>query len=245
VHIASLASAFLRLTSDATETSVALRALTLHMLEAHAPEKFRQLSLSEELQSALQALRDLPLEFPVTLGPDDAMSRIDALYILRKRNLPCESPDPVLLKMYLGELRTQGYRLHAWLLGEMAESLGLYVRQIQEQRPFHNNAYADAYWLTHLYFLATEYLHRPLPDQDFALPNSELLAITPWIIKNNHLDLGAEVAICLQISSQMSSPEQDQLLQWLSAHVREDGRMPDDDPAHCTAAALLAFAGSN
>ncbi len=245
--------AFLALTAREDEESRALRALTLHMLEGLAPGLFARWGLGPVLEEAVAALSLLPVAFPPGLSPDVGMARVDACYVRRERGLAHPLPDPFAFKGYLEHLDAEGYGTHAWLLGELLAACGLDARLPFPERALRpHSRILDMYWLTHLYLLDTRYLRRPLTHPEAAGWTEELLLAVPWLIAHSHLDLGAEVAFCLQLAGEEGSGGHHALLEALARHQREDGRVLDgtmaegteDAGAHCTAAFLLAFAGA-
>jgi uncharacterized protein DUF6895 len=100
------------------------------------------------------------------------------------------------------------------------------------------------------------YLHRPLPRAGWESRIEELFLATPFVAAHALLDLAAEICFCLEIAGEGRSPELRELLALLAAHQQPDGRVvepatrprpPGDEArldAHCTAAALLAFAAT-
>ncbi|WP_306818888.1 M55 family metallopeptidase [Archangium lipolyticum] len=234
--------AFLSLTEEGDDESRALRALTLHMLEGHAPGAFARLGLGATLAAAVAALAEVPLALPFGLPAEVGMSRVDAWYVLRERGLPHAPLEPEALRAYLEYLNGQDEGLHAWLLGEMAATCGMDVRLSIPERALRSTwRLADLYWLTHLYLLDTRYLRLPLKDPGAAAWTEELLVATPWVVEQGHVDLAAEVAFCLQCAGESGGGAHALLLSLLREHQRPDGAMED---AHATAGALLAFAGA-
>lgn len=243
--------AFLALTGGAGEEVVVLRALVLHMLEGHAPALFARWELGATLEAAVKALSALPVTFPLALSPDVAEARVDACYVRRVRGLRHPAPEPRGFARYLEHLHGSGYSIHAWLLGELQAACGLDERLYFPERPLRGHSrLGDLYWLTHLYLLDTRYLHAPLRERRAADWTEELLVAVPWLVAEQMCDLGAEVAICLQAAGEAAGGAHRMLLGFLAARQQPDGRVvdaPDGDvaeQAHCTGAALLAFAGA-
>ena len=234
--------AFLSLTAGEDDEARALRALTLHMLEGHAPGAFARRGLGPTLEAAVAALAEVPLALPDGLSPDVGMARVDAWYVRRERGLPHTSLEPYLLRAYLEHLDGEGHGLHAWLLGEMAATRGLDVRLSIPARAMRElSRVADLYWLTHLYLLDTRYLRAAPRHPDATAWTEELLIATPWVVEQGNVDLGAELAFCLQCVGEAEGGAHEALLALLERHQLPDGRMED---AHATAGALLAFAGA-
>ncbi|KFA91211.1 DUF6895 family protein [Archangium violaceum] len=234
--------AFLSLTEGRDDEARALRALTLHMLEGHAPGAFTRRGLGPTLEAAVAALADVPLALPDGLSPDVGMARVDAWYVRRERGLPHAPLEPYFLRAYLEHLAGEGHGLHAWLLGEMAATRGLDVRLPFPARAMRDvSRVADLYWLTHLYLLDTRYLRAAPAHPDATAWTEELLVATPWVVEQGNVDLGAELAFCLQCVDEAGGGAHEALLALLERHQQPDGRMED---AHATAGALLAFSGA-
>ncbi len=244
--------AFLSLTQDASDASRALRALTLHMLEGHAPGFFAHAGLRPVLDEAVEALAHVPLELPPGLAPNDGMSRVDAWYVRRERGLSHPTPTEYTLRQYLQHLNGEGYGLHAWLLGELGAQCGVDMRLMFPERALRPYSYVmDLYWLTHLYLLDTRYLRTPLRSPQAPAWTEELLAATPWLVSERQVDLAAEFAFCLQCAGEQGSGPHEELLALLAAHQQPDGRVleevggqGEENAAHATAGTLLAFAGA-
>ncbi|MBI3181552.1 MAG: M55 family metallopeptidase [Myxococcales bacterium] len=83
--------AFLRATSGTATWQPSERALILHMLEAHAPPFFRAAQLGAHLRRAVRRLAQVPIDFPPGIDPEEAMSRLDALYVLHERGAQAPS----------------------------------------------------------------------------------------------------------------------------------------------------------
>jgi D-amino peptidase len=247
-----LLPAFLRISSGETERMRALRALTLHMLESHAPRFFHDRQLESELSLAVEALGEIPALFEPDLDPEDAMARIDAWYVRAERKLPHPSPDRETLRAYLASLCDSGYLIYGWLLGEMARSLGVDARAGIPNRPFKSSSrLLDLYWLTHLYLIETRFLRRRLPRIGWDGRTKEIVLASYWIVGQHHVDLGAEAAVCLQLAGMRSSGQHQALLDLITEHCQADGSVIDpsideseENTAHCTAASLIALAGA-
>ncbi|HYO57042.1 DUF6895 family protein [Archangium sp.] len=234
--------AFLSLTEGEDDEARALRALTLHMLEGHAPGAFARRGLGPTLEAAVAVLAEVPLALPEGLSPDVGMARVDAWYVRRERGLPHAPLEPHVLRSYLEHLEGGGHRLHAWLLGEMAATCGLDVRLPIPARAMRDvSRVADLYWLTHLYLLDTRYLRAAPKHPDVAAWTEEVLVAMPWVVEQGHVDLAAELVFCLQCVGEAGGGAHAALLSLLARQQQPDGRMDD---AHATAGALLAFAGA-
>ncbi len=244
--------AFLRLTDKATEFSVALRALVLHISEFWAPGAFTRLQMRPLLDRALHALAEIPTVFSPAVAPADGMSRIDAWFILAQRGLSVVAPGRDELSAYLVHLDTRGNALHAWLLGEMAAHLGMDVRLQYPDRMFRGRSRLwDLYWLTHEFFLATDYMRRPDAVETWASQLEELTFAAPWLIAAGHADLAAEVVLCMQMAGEFASARHRELLAFLRSAQQVDGVLPDasmGDPGevmadHATGLLFLVYAG--
>ncbi|PTL84484.1 M55 family metallopeptidase [Vitiosangium sp. GDMCC 1.1324] len=234
--------AFLSLTEGPDDEARALRALTLHMLEGHAPGSFSRRELGPTLEAAVAALAEVPLELPAGLPPDVGMARVDAWYVRRERGLPHALLGPYVLRAYLEHLDGEGHGLYAWLLGEMAATCGLDVRLSIPERAFRDaERLVDLYWLTHLYLLDTRYLRLPPSDPGAAAWTEELLVATPWVVEQGNVDLAAELLFCLQCAGEAGGGAHAVLLSLLAEHQGPEGDLGD---AHATAGALLAFSGA-
>jgi uncharacterized protein len=113
--------------------------------------------------------------------------------------------------------------------------------------------------LTHEFFLATRYLHRPLPARGFEAATEELLLRTPTVLERQNMDLAGEIAVCLRVAGEHQSREHQMLLVALDEHRAGDGTINDPAAAragqrapaegrriraHVCATAHIAFAGS-
>jgi D-amino peptidase len=245
--------AFLALTARDAEQARALRALTLHMLEGLAPGMFARWNLRPVLEEAVAALASMPMEFPLELHPEVGMARVDALYVRHERGLAHPLPEPQAFRRYLEHLDASGYGTHAWLLGALLAACGLDARLDFPERAMRpHSRIVDCYWVTHLYLLDTRYLRRPLTHPKAAVWTEELLLAVPWLIAQGHVDLGAEVAFCLQVAGEVGGGGYRALMDAFTRVQGADGRVLDgsmgEDSAsfedHSTAAFLLAFAGA-
>jgi D-amino peptidase len=245
--------AFLELTASGSEQHRALRALTLHMLEGYTPRLFEQWKLGPTLAEAVRELERVSIAFPLELSEDDGLARVDAVYILRERNLPAVLPEPDAFMQYLRHLDEQGAGIYAWLMGELMKACGLTVPLVFPDRPFKTvSRMLDIYWVTHLYLLDTHYLRAPLRSPDAPQWTEDLLASASWLVEERRFDLAAEVAACLHVAGKAGSDSHRMLLDALVHAQQPDGRVldttlgeaPGDQVAHTTAAALLAFAGA-
>lgn len=245
---------FLRLTEGSDDESRALRALTLHMLEGHAPRFFTRWQLGPTLERAVEALAAVPRALGPEVAPTLGMARVDAWYVRHVRGLEPSAPPDGELRRYLESLDAEGFPLYAWLLGELAHACGVDVRLPYPERHLKDaSRAADLYWLTHLFLLDTHYLHRPLSDAHGPEWTEELLLAAPQLIAEGQVDLGAEVALCLQLAGEAQGGAHAALLELIIRQQQPNGEVREAAPesaqsdwevAHTTAAALLALAGA-
>jgi D-amino peptidase len=245
--------AFLQLTEGSDEQSRVLRALTLHMLEGHAPGAFARWQLGPTLEQAVEALADVPRELGPQVEPGLGMARVDAWYVRHVRGLESAAPPAEQLRRYLELLEAEGFSIYAWLLGELALACGMDVRLTSLERPPRGDSFPeDLYWLTHLFLLDTHYLHRPLSDARVPEWVEELLLFAPRLIAEGQADLGAEVALCLQCAGEAGGGAHEALLEMIVRRQQPSGEVKDVvaqeesawEVAHTTAAAMLALAGA-
>ncbi len=253
----SALAGFLQATVRGDEFGRALRALTLHMLEAHAPGFFARCGLGPMLRDALVALEAMPVSFTPWLHPDLGMARLDALYVLREQGRPRDVRAPEF-DAWLDRVWTVS-PLHAWLMSALGEALGLCrARKLPPEAMASFSREEELYWLTHLYLLETRYLRKVLPRPGWEARAERVLLASRWAVEGRRVDLGAELAFCLQLSGEETSEEHHRLLELLLAHQLADGTVRDPTPrqegrdpedivdldAHTTAAALVALAGA-
>jgi D-amino peptidase len=224
---------FLDSCSDDSPKSIALRALTLHMLEHLAPRFF-----SDE---GLHSVQRLALERCANVGyglDDDPLNAerieagVDVWYCRHLKGLAHMPPNPALLKKALVQFAEGSDLIYAWLIGEQAARCGVDVRITIRPRPFRGLSFIhDAYWMTHLVMLATDYFARPLVHADADEWGEALQNIVSVLADHPNDDLAGEVAFCLNF---MKRP---------SALVLDSSAKPEN--AHTQATLLLAFASSS
>jgi hypothetical protein len=223
---------FLAATDDGTPEHVALRTLTLHMLEHVAPKMFARRGLAAVQRRALEACAQIDCGFDDTLDPDRLQAGIDAWFCRHVKGLPHPAPDREALQTALTWLK-EDHLIYAWLLGEIAARCGVDVRvPLAEERPFRRGPKLhDAYFLTHLVLLDSDYLARPLSHPKAQQWGEELSALVPWLKRAPNLDLAGEVALCLRF---MGLEARGALVLLTAAPI------PDD--SHAQATGLLALA---
>ena len=223
---------FLAATAGDAPTDVALRTLTLQMLRALAPRLFAQRGLAPHLQAALERCHRVGYGFPGTLDPDLLQAGIDAWFCRHLHGLPHPPPERVALEAALRELAAADQLLYAWLLGEIAARCGVDVRlPMDGPRPFLRVSRThDAYFVTHLVLLASDYVARPVSAAQAAEWADALTEYVPWLHRNPNLDLAGEVAFCLRFLGRDAAS----LLSLVEA-------APHSDDPHTQATALLAL----
>lgn len=178
---------------------IALRTLTLHMLAHVAPRRFEARGLKPLLEDALRRCARVDYGFDQATSADRLMAGLDAWYCRTLYQLPHAPPDPFALRTALQWLEDDGDLLYAWLLGELAHRCGLDARRPIEGRPFLAfSRLHDAYFLTHLVMLDTDYFARPLSHPDATAWGDALLELVPWLERKPNDDLAGEVALCLR-----------------------------------------------
>jgi D-amino peptidase len=169
------------------------------MLEHLAPRLFRAQRLEPLLTASLEACAHVSYGFELPLDGDRLQAGIDAWFCRRVRGLPHAPPDSDHLATALAWMRDDN-AIYTWLLGELAARCGLDVRvPFTAQRPFlHTSRLHDAYFLTHLVMLETDYFARPLTHPKAPEWADVLEALVPWLEKEPNVDLAGEVALCLR-----------------------------------------------
>lgn len=212
------------------------KALTLHMLEHLAPVYFAERQLGPALDASLEALLDVPAHFGPNVDADEAMARLDALYLRKVRGLKPSGFDAAKLKAACARAGEEQGPLWAWLMGELAAPLGVDARvgpgSLADQT-------LRLYHATHVVLIDTRYLALP------AAVDPVLAQALPRLAAKGQWDLLAECLMCL---ARAGSAHPDAVAALLKAQ-RNDGRICEDgmdDRAgdHCTAAGLLALAGA-
>lgn len=220
------------------------RALTLHMLQRLAPRFFERRKLAVALTSALEALAQVPGDFPPSLDLDAAMSRVDAIYLRWLHGYPV-TVDAEPLVDYIVAARAKFGLLPAWLMGEQSARFGVAARlRLPERYPFASQNWAwHLYHLTHWVMLDSDYFHRRPAVEGLAEELAQLERSLSPLINARAWDLLAEVGICLAACGR---PKPD-LRQALLGAQRRDGSWSESGQdlrqrAHTTAACLLAVA---
>lgn len=183
---------FLSATADDSPESIALRTLTLHMLEHLAPKFFQARGLATIQHAALEQCASVECVFD-PLDEDRLEAGIDAWYCRHVKGLPHRPPDRERLRLALQTFAADDRVIYAWLLGQQAARCGLEVRVVETPR--HVSLVHEVYWLTHLVLLESDYFARPIQRDDWA---DALEKLVPWLLVNPHADLAGEVAFCLR-----------------------------------------------
>ncbi len=229
---------FLAATEGDSGESVTLRALTLHMLEHVAPSLFAERKLEATQSEALEACRSV--EFDFSGDPVRLQAGVDAWYCRFLRGLPHEPPSrerlaTVLIGLSLDEhaltpTLSRGERenrlLYAWLIGEQCARCGVDVRVPLKPRHFKGtHPLHDAYWLTHLVMLDSDYFAKPLSHPDRSGWGDELSAL-----ELHDDDLAGEIALCLRFMGRDAG-----------AALEFVRKAPVTNDVHAQATALLAL----
>lgn len=255
IDLKKIVDKFLSLTSKDELWAQALQAITLHMFAGYGKKSFQEFNLDPVLATLLEKIKDTKVTFSKDLAPLIGMSVIDIWYVLKERDIFYPVPNKEDLKAYLENLLLVEKEVkYAWLLGEMAYSLGLDVRlePLKRDQKFYKQHLSNIdyiYWLTHRIFLGTRYLQRPLPSFGFGSVILELENISKLVIEQESPDLAAEVAICLALANKKDSMDYEYLLSIIIDNLSEDGSVLDPlledteyNLAHSTAAAMIALA---
>ena len=220
-------------------------ALTIHMLEFLAPRFFAEKKLAAASDAALKALQKIPAGFGVRLGGDEAMARLDGLYLSAVRGRCVRTFDRAALKRFIEQGEQKEGRLWRWLMGELAAKVGVDAAlPLDGHWAFRQHPILHLYHLTHVVLLDTEYLMKPVPErlgkelEQLQLATDRLIQVEAW-------DLLAECVMCLSRAGTSSRPAIEALL----GAQRRDGSFAERtasarEAAHCTAASFLALAGA-
>ncbi len=182
-------------------------------------------------------------EFPLRLDEDEAMARLDALYLRKVRGLSVRGFDAGGLAAWV-QGRAAEFPVHAWLMAELARPLGLALPPVLRLRyPFKVLApVAHFYMLTHEVMLDTQYYARPLTLADGERILDELEAGLPQALAAGEWDLAAEIAFTLK-SAGRSAPG---AAEALARAQRPDGTVlaeaTEHEQAHAAATSLIALA---
>lgn len=240
--VPAAAAALLRLTRSRRSCHLADRALTLHLLERHAPRTFAALGLAAELDAALVALRRVPRDFPGGLPWHEVMARVDALFLPVLRGAPVPRFDRRGLRRALERLDARGHGVLAWLLAALSLRLGVVV-PVRAPIPS-GEVETRLTELTHDVLISTDYLSHPAPL--LAPTLARLREGVPWAVRRGAWDILGELVFCLRAAG---VPPHRSAVEALLAAQRADGRFEERGcrdarvRAHTTATCLVALAG--
>ena len=225
---AGLLDTFLQVTGTSAPSDIALRTLTLHMLQHLAPRRFASRSLHLALTAGLERCADLPFTYDGS-GAELEVG-VDAFYLRRLAGLPSPAVELERFARALARLQSEGEGLYAWLLGEQVGRFHPEVKLRLGDRPFRTPRLHDGYYLTHLVLLDTDYFARPVSHPDASAWADALLDLGDWLVRRPNADLLGEVVITLKALGRDVRALMQQV------HVSE----PDDH--HSLATLLLAHA---
>jgi hypothetical protein len=237
--------ALFRVMDGSASSQKAELALTLHMLEFLAPRFFAEQKLRAPTDAAMGALGKLPVAFGPKLDAEEAMARLDGLYLRAVRGLPLRKFDPAALKGCVERAEQQEGLLWRWLMGALAQRIGVDAELALEERwPFQWQPTLHLYHLTHVVLIQTEYLMKPVPQA--ISPELDVLAqALDRLTRAGAWDLLAECVMCL---NRAGLPAKSAIQALLEAQ-KPDGSFAETGSsprvaAHCTAAGILALAGA-
>lgn len=238
-------TAFLQAMEGTASHQRAELALTLHMLEFLAPRFFADCRLQPRLDAALAELIKVPATFSAKVDDDEAMARLDALYLRKIRGLKPSRFVASELKAAIKRSEQRTATLFGWLMGELALPLGVKARIPLESRwPFRSQQVIHLYHLTHIVLVDTEYLRKPVPIE-LADELVELQGALGSLAASGSWDLLGECVFCLNRAGTRAPDAIEALLR----AQRGDGSFAEADSsprsaAHCTAVGVLALAGA-
>lgn len=229
-----------------------LSLITLHGFAGYAPKTFFSYKLDNILREMLNQIPS-EIEFDPLLSCDEALALVDILYVYKQHNngnykrLLCFNEISII--NYLANLLENGNIMYYWLIGEILNLLGTNLGSLTTKhtlRPYKNkNKLYDLYWLTHIFFLKTEYFHKPLQG-DFSNEISELLGVSNWIIQLKNIDLAAEASICLSVAGKTQTQEYKSLVNLLCDEIQgftnKDLSFTDFDFLHTISVSMVALA---
>jgi D-amino peptidase len=221
-----------------SEDDIATFALTLHMLQHHAPHFFSTRGLDDTLRDALTALDAVDTTFPQGLQWQQAQARLDALYVRHLRGMTLPTFDVDGLQTTIAHMATLS-PVGGWLLAQLALPLGVVVEVVDAV----DDDVLEFYRATHVVLLSGQYFQRPAVVSSSVVATIE--AGGAFAFDRSRWDLLAECAFCLQT---LEHPYESGWLSALRAVQKPAGVVVEHDAPeqafHCTAAALLAFAGA-
>ncbi len=214
------------------------------MLEFLAPRFFAEQALAASSKVAMASVTALSTAFGPELDGDEAMARLDGLYLRAVRGLPVESFDEEGLRRCLLGLEVREGSLWRWLMGELASKVG--VREVVFAFPpaFSQGSMMHLYYLTHVVLIETDYLMKPVGSA-LCGELAQLEAALIPLIHAESWDLLSQCVMCLNRARKPAV----HATKALCAAQRRDGSFAEASAspraaAHCTAAAVLALAGA-
>lgn len=213
-------------------------ALTLHMLQHHAPRFFAAHVHDDTFRSALAALDAVDTAFPEGLSWEDAQARLDALYVRHLRGITLPTFDVDGLRTTVAHMAGLS-PVGGWLLAQLALPLGVVVEVVDGV----DDDVLEFYRATHVVLLSGQYFQRPAVVSSSVVATIEIGGA--FAFDRSRWDLLAECVFCLQT---LEHPYESGWLSALRAVQKASGLVVEPDAPeqafHCTAAALLAFAGA-
>ena len=242
-------AAFLQRTDGSLPWQLSDRCLTLQMLVGLAPELSACHRLDEKLSHCLSKLHQVPTGFSADLDVDEAMSRLDALYLraLHDMSLPPWSSEE-LHRYIQGLSQTAEGRLPGWLMGEQAVILGVTAQtRFHERFPFLKTDWGlHLYHLTHVILVDTDYFFRKAESQRYFEELQHFTQAVDLTMQHGMWDILGEIEFCRAACGQKN----ERALAGLRSAQRSDGTWAEVEgsprhEAHATAACLIALAASD
>jgi D-amino peptidase len=240
-------AAFRQRLEGTQEWKIADRALTLHMLRGLAPTFFAQQGLQIEWELALRDMRSVPASFPPELSLDQAMSRLDALYLLRLHGQPMPPFEGTQLANFIEAIDSPTGDLAAWLMGEQARLLGVTAGPRWSERfPFIESDWLlHLYFVTHLFMLDSDYFARPVSASTHSEELAHLERALPPLRQGRRWDLLGEAQLCLAACGRADPSTHEALIE----AQRFDGSWAESghhtrQTAHTTCSCLVALAAA-
>jgi D-amino peptidase len=236
-HSASLAwQALLAMPRD--DDDIATFALTLHMLQHHAPHFFAAHVGEAVLPAAMARLDDISTDFGSGDDWNAVQAQLDALYLRHIRGLRVPAFDVVGLRAAIVQMAAMS-PVGGWLLAELARPLGVVV----DVGDAVDDDVLECYRSTHVVLLAGQYLQRAADVSSSTV--AQIVAAGDMAFDRSRWDLLAECLFCLQT---LNVPYESAWVLALRGAQHSDGVVVEDaspeQRLHCTAAALVAFAGA-
>ncbi len=245
---------FINICDERAGEGAVLKALILWMAQYHAPWAFEERGGQPILQQSLATLDSLSKEWLLP-DPDQAMTRLDALWLLRQegKETPLNYSQGQIVA-YLDRLSEEQALIYPWLLAHLAASiwpqLGLdsYAERLLGGSEVMEHRSAERlYILTHKVLLKTNYLKDPWKQLEEPALTERLLLDAAWVAETEQWDLAAELCFCFQAAGERKSGAYAQLLEGLHSQIRQ-GLLWDNSGAdaeemldHATGVLLLVL----